>query len=258
MMKTSLWQTIGAWMPEPTDRRYEDSFHTCVPCKSDAFSFGVTVREVWSRPGRAGDLALMVATRKEAHRATIRRRLRYLSRGYPPNATALMEHKANEELGQSESVADEPGLICTCSFEATPDEALVEHLRQVERDRLTADADHDATTRNLERLEHIEKRWLDFLRQLGRDPLGSTIARLAGDQELADAIARYAAQQEQVTQDLRDLCDTATEAYREKGLYEFAMTTDNAFSRLLSHVAQETTPSPNGNGQNGHRARPAP
>lgn len=257
-MRTALWETIGTWVPGPVTRHIEDSFDTRVPCKRDAFSFNVTVREVWSRQGRPDDLALAVAARKEAHRATVRQQLRLISRRYPPYASALVEHTANEDLGHTEPVADEPGLTCTCSFEAAPDEVLVEHLQQAERDRLTAEANHDAMTRNLERLEAIERRWLGFLRLLGRDALGPAIARLVGDQELADAIARYAEQQEQVTQDLRDLCDTATEAYREKGLYELVMTTDNAFKRLLDHISPEAASSLNGHGQNGRRPYPAP
>jgi hypothetical protein len=257
-MGTRLLGAIGARAPQLTVWQYEDAFDTRVPCQHDAFSFHVTVREVWSRTSRFDDLGLVVAARKEAHRATIRRRLRAISRGYRPDASAAVEQIANEQLGRPESVADELGLTCTCSFEATPDQELVDKLRQVELERLTVEAGDEATARRLERLERIEGRWLNFLRQLGRDPLGPAIARLAGSEDLAGAIAEFGAQQEQITKDLRDLCDTATEAYREKGLYEFAMTTDNAFSRLLQHISQEPASSVNGDGLNGHRPRPAP
>jgi hypothetical protein len=253
-----FWQAIGEWTSEPTTRHHEDSFDTEVPCKQDAFSFRVTVREVWSRPGSADDLAAAVVAQRPAHEATLRRRLRVISRRYPPQQSALVECHANDELGRPQPFGDEPGLTCACSFEVTPDETLIEHMQQAERTRLTAEASHDAVARNLERLEQVEKRWLAFLRQLSRDPLGLTIARLTGGPELADAIDRYAAQQEQATKELRDLCDTATDAYREKGLYDYAMTTDNAFSRLLEHINQGSGPSANGGGPNGHRPSPSP
>lgn len=256
-MRPSLRRRIAAWPPKQPVRLYEDSFSTRVPCHSGAFSFNVTVWEVWARQGGARQLALAVAASQETRRAAIRQRLRCISRCYPPHASAIVEHKANEELGQPEDVEGEPGLTCTCSFEASPDEALVKELQDAEIKIVTAEAGHGATARNLEHLKAIEEHWLGFLQRLGRDPLGPAIARLAGDQQLADAITKYAAQQEQLTKDLRELCDTATEAYREKGLYEFAMTTDNAFSRLLHHITQEGQPNLNGDGGNGHRPRPA-
>jgi hypothetical protein len=257
MMGTGFWEAIGARKSEPTVWYHEDNFDTRVPCQHDAFSFQVTVREIWSRPGRPDDLTLAVVARREPHRATVRRRLRVISRSCPPSTSALLEHRANEELGRPEFVAGESGLTCACSFEVMPDEALVQQLQQAERDRLAAEASHEAMTRNLECLEHIKGRWADFLRQLSRDPLGPTVAQLAGSSELADAISRFAAQQEQITRDLRDLCDTATEAYREKGAYELVMNTDNAFSRLLSHINRDSAPSANGDGRNGHRPHPA-
>jgi hypothetical protein len=256
-MGTRFWDTFGGRQPEPPVQHCQDCFAIRVPCQHDAFSFQVIVREVWSRAGRTDDLEWAVAARKDSHRATVRRRLRLISRRYPPAASALLEHSANEKLGQPELVADEPGLTCTCSFEATPDKALMDKLQKAEHARLEAEAGHEATTRNLERLEQIQGRWLAFLRQLGHDPLGPAIAKLAGDEALAKAIAEFAAQREKNTKELRDLYDTATEAYREKGIYEFARTTDNALNRLLDHISPQAAPSPNGNGQNGHGPHPA-
>lgn len=256
-MSSRFWQALSPWAAEPTVWRVEDKFDTRAPCKNDAFCFDVTVCEVWSRPGRPDELTLAVAAGKEAHRATVRRRLRGISRRYPSGASAAVEHAANEELGEPAPVADDPELTCACSFEVTPDDSLVKTLQDAELKRLTAEAEGEAAARKLERLEQIEGRWLGFLRRLGSDPLGPAIARLADDEALARAIAEFAAQQERIAKDLRDLCDTATEAYREKDLYDFAMTTDNAFSRLLRHIGQEPASAPNGDGRNGHRPRPA-
>lgn len=233
-----------------------DAFLVRAPCKGDAFAFQVVVREVWSRPGTADDLALAIDDVKDAYRASARVRLRTISRRFPPNLGALAEDAANKELGHPQSITGEPDLTCTWTFEVRPDEALAEHLREIERARLTAEANHDATRRNMERLEQVEQRWLGLLRNLGRDPLGPALARLVSGPELAEAIDKFVAQQEQNSKELRDLSDTASQAYREKGLWEYATATDSAFNRLLQHITNETGPSLNGQAHNGHRPPP--
>lgn len=240
-MTAKIWHAV--YPSSSSLLSYREFFQTEVPCRGDAFTFRVTVREVWTRRGRLD--VLDVGTRKETLRTEVERRLRSVSRRYPPEASALFEHTMNAELIPAK-FADDPKLTCAYSVQVAPDERLVEHLRAMAIKRLEGDAEHDRNTRHLSHLESMQARWLDFLRQLDSDPLGHLAARLAGDEELADAIRQHASDQQRIFDDLRDLFDTATEAYRDKDVFDFVMTTDSALSRLLRHIRAEETPSPNG------------
>ena len=48
------------------------------------------------------------------------------------------------------------------------------------------------------------------------------------------------------TEELRQLCDTISEAYRDRDLFDFASRTDMAVSRLLKHVGIDGMPKADG------------
>jgi hypothetical protein len=240
-MTAKIWQAVYPSSMSP--QTYQEFFQAEAPCRGDAFAFRVMVRELWTRRGKLD--VLDVGARKEALRAEVERRLRAVSRRYPPEATALFEHAMNAELPPAK-FADDPKLTCAHSVQVAPDEGLVEHLRTTAIKRLEGDAEHDRNARHLNHLEAMQARWLDFLRQLDNDPLGQLAARLAGDEDLADAIRQHASDQQRIFDDLRDLFDTATEAYRDKDVFDFAINTDSALNRLLRHIRTEETPGPNG------------
>jgi hypothetical protein len=204
----------------------------------------VKVHELWRRQGEFDVYGLDAC--KETGRALVRRQLRAVSRRYPPEAAAVFEHAMNAELATAMTFTSDPDLTCAYSVQVAPDEGLVEHLRTTEIKRLADNAEHERQTQHLSRLEVMQGRWLAFLRQLDREPLGQLAARLAGDQGLADAIAQHTMQQQQITEDLRELCGTATEAYRDKDVFEFVMDTESAFRRLLQHIDADGTSHPNG------------
>jgi hypothetical protein len=238
---TRIWHVVYPY--SSSLRTYQEFFQAETPCRGDAFTFRVTVRELWTRRGRLDMLDL--ESRKETQRVDVERRLRAVSRRYPPEATAVFEHAMNSALTPVK-FADDPKLTCDYSVQVAPDDGLVEHLRATAIKHLEGDAEHDRSARHLNHLEEMQARWLVFLRQLDGDPLGHLAARLAGDEELANAIRQHASDQQRIFDDLRDLFDTATEAYRDKDVFDFAMTTDSALRRLLRHIRADETPSPNG------------
>jgi hypothetical protein len=242
-----IWRWVSRRSPEPAF--HQDSFDVAAPCKGDAFAFRVTVAELWTCPGELDVLDLDI--RKEQTRPEVERRLRAISRRYPPETAAVLEHAMNAELAAPASFPDAPGLSCARSVQVAPDQELSKQLQDAERERVKADADHARKARELDRLEAMHTRWLVFLRQLDHDPLGQLAAGLAGDQKLAEAIKQHTSEQQRITEGLRDLCDAATEAYQDKDVFDFYTTTESAISRLLRHVGADSATSPNGTSPNG-------
>jgi hypothetical protein len=241
-MTGRIWQAVHRQSLESS--LDQDHFEVQAPCRADAFAFRVTVAERWIRMGAFDPLDLDI--RKESSRAEVERRLRAISRRYPPEAAALVEHAMNAELETPMSFPGDPTLSCAHSVQVALDEALSKHLQDAEFERLRATAEHDKKTKELDRLEAMQIRWLAFLRQLDQDPLGQLAARLAGDQKLADAIKQHTSEQQRITEGLRDLCDAATEAYQDKDVFDFYMTTESALSRLLRHIGANGSSGPNG------------
>lgn len=241
-MTGKIWHAAHRQPPGPSID--QDCFDVHAPCRGEAFAFQVTVAELWTRMGAFDPLDLEI--RKESSRAEVERRLRAISRRYPPEAAALVEHEMNAEFEAPMSFAGDPALSCARSVQVTLDHALSEHLQEAEFERLKASAEHSRKTQELERLEAMQMRWLAFLRQLDHDPLGHLAARLAGDQKLADAIKQHTSEQQRITEGLRDLCDAATEAYQDKDVFDFYLTTESALSRLLRHIGANDSTSPNG------------
>jgi hypothetical protein len=237
-----IWHALHRQSLEPSID--QDHFDVQAPCRGDAFAFRVTVAELWTRMGAFDPFDLEI--RKESSRAEVERRLRAISRRYPPEAAALVEHEMNAEFGTSMSFAGDPSLSCAHSVQVALDQALSKQLQDAEFERLKASAEHAKKTQELDRLEAMQLRWLAFLRQLDQDPLGQLAARLAGDQKLADAIKQHTSEQQRITEGLRDLCDAATEAYQDKDVFDFYMTTESALSRLLRHIGANDSSSANG------------
>ncbi len=126
-----------------------------------------------------------------------------------------------------------------------PDSELHKHLRNAELERLHAQSEHVQTRQRLDDLELMRDRWLAFLQQFDGDPLGTMAAQLADDPaQLSDLIARRTSERERVTDDLRKLCDTAGDAYRDKEVFDFVISTDSALSRLLHHVGVDGASGP--------------
>lgn len=241
-MTAKIWRALYRRSPEPAI--HQDCFDIATPCRGDAFAFRVSVAELWTGQGEFDLLDLDI--RKGSTRAELEPRLRAVSRRYPPEAAALVEHAMNAELAAPTRFVDDAGLTCVRSVQVAPDEALSEQLQEAERERLRADAEHVRKTKDLDRLEAMQVRWLGFLRQLDHDPLGQLAARLAGDQTLAETIKQHTSEQQRITEGLRQLCDAATEAYQDKDVFDFSMTTDSALSRLLRHIGADGAVRPNG------------
>jgi hypothetical protein len=241
-MAGKIWFAVRRQSPEPSIDH--DCFDVQAPCRGDAFAFRVTVTELWTRMGPFDPLDLEI--RKESSRADVERRLRAISRRYPPEAAALVEHEMNAAFEAPMSFAGDPALSCARSVQVALDQVLSERLQEAEFERLKSGAEHTRKTQELERLEAMQIRWLAFLRQLDHDPLGQLAARLAGDQKLADAIKQHTSEQQRITEGLRDLCDAATEAYQDKDVFDFYMTTESALGRLLRHIGADDSSSPNG------------
>ena len=240
-MAAKFWHAVYPSAGSP--RTYRELIETSTPCRNDAFAFDVTVHALWTLRGNFDMFDL--DARKETQLAAVKRRLRAVSRRYPPEAAAPFEHVMNGELA-STKFADDPKLTCVCSVQVAPDKKLVEQLRAAAIARLDHEAKHDQKARDMDHLEVMQARWLAFLRQLEDDPLGQLAARLAGDDNLADAIKQHASDKQRISDELRGLFDTATTAYRDKDVFDFAMTTDSALSRLLRHIRADGTPSRNG------------
>ncbi|MGI8447908.1 MAG: hypothetical protein ACR2MP_12160 [Streptosporangiaceae bacterium] len=223
------------------------SFQAEAPCQGDAFSFRVTIHELWTRPGESNALELAVSERIKAQHLAVERRLRDISRRFPPEATADFECEVNAELGSPVRFSDDLDLECSFSIHVASDEELNHHLRNAEIKRLQAQADHAQKDQHLNHLNVMRDRWLIFLGQFDGDPLGSLAAQLASDpDQLPDVIGKRTSESERLTNELRKLCDTTSEAYRDKDLFDFVNTTDSALSRLLRHMGIDGAPEPDG------------
>jgi hypothetical protein len=244
---TRSWRAAFPIPPEPPRRTYQTCFQSEVPCQGDAFSFRVTIHELWTRSGESNALELAVSGRIKAQHMAMEGQLRAISRGFPPEATADFERAVKTELRSPTRFPDDLDLECSCSINAAPDEGLHQHLRNAEIKRLEAQAKHAQTDQDLDNLELMRDRWLAFLGQFDGDPLASLAAQLAGDpDQLADVIAKRMSERERLTDELRKLCDTTSEAYRDKDVFDFVNTTDSALSRLLRHMGIDGRPEPDG------------
>lgn len=242
-MAATIWHSVTRPFNTPL-RAYQEFFQAEAPCKGDAFRFHVTVRELWTYRGELDEVRLK--TRQDIQRAALDRHLRKVSRRYPPEAAAVFEHMMNAELASPAESAGTSDPACAYSVQVAPDEGLVQKLRDATLKQLQDNAEHDSKERHLSHLEVMQARWLEFLKRLDRDSLGHLAARLAGDPELAKAMTQYAAEQKRNTDELRDLFNVAAEAYRDKDVFDFVISTDSALSRLLHHIRADETPSPNG------------
>jgi hypothetical protein len=205
----------------------------------------VTIHELWTRPGESEALELAVSKRIKAQHMAVERQLRTISRRFPPEATANFECAANTEIG-SERFPGDLALDCCYSVHAAPDGEFHQHVRNAELKRMEAQAEHARKEQHLDRLELMRERWVAFLSQFDGDPLGSLAAQLLGDPGLADAVAKRTSEQERLTDELRKLCDTTSEAYRDKDVFDFVSTTDSALGRLLRHLGIENASGPDG------------
>lgn len=229
-----LWRALFREPRRTTDRR---SFHAETPCQGEAFNFRVTINEVWSGLAELDTLRLAVDGRVEVQRMTIERQLRTISRRFAPEATADLEEELNAALRSPSSFPDDLDLTCSYSVHVAPDGELHQHLRNAEIRRLDAQSEHVRKSQRLDDLELMRDRWLAFLRQFDGDPLGTLAAQLADEPEqLSNLIAKRTSEQERLTDELRKLCDTTSEAYRDKDVFEFVNGTNSALSRLLRHV----------------------
>ena len=241
------WRAAFPTPPEPPRRTYQTCFQSEVPCQGDAFNFRVTIQELWSRSGESDALELAVSARIKAQHMAVEGRLRAISRRFPPEATADFERAVETELKSPERFPDDLDLACSFSIRATPDEELHQHLRNAEIKRLEAQAKHSQKDQDLDNLELMRDRWFAFLGQFDGDPLASLAAQLAGDpDQLADVIAKRTSERERLTDELRKLCDTTSEAYRDKDVFDFVNTTDSALSRLLRHMGIDGAPESDG------------
>jgi hypothetical protein len=226
--------------PGPLIQTHQERFQAEVPCQGDAFSFSVTIHELWSHPGKSDVLESAVAERIKAQHMAVERRLRAISRRFSAEAAEEFELAANAAL---EPPTHFPGeLACSYSIHATPDQELHQHLRDAEIKRLEAHAEDTRERQHLDHVEFMRDRWFAFLRKFDGDPLGTLAAQLASaPDQLANVIATRTAERERLTDELRKLCDTTSEAYRDKDVFEFVTSTDSALSRLLRHVRIEST-----------------
>lgn len=231
-----FWRTV---FPRALTRTYQEQFHAEVPCQGDAFSFSVTIHELWSRPGKSDALKSAVVERVTIQHMMVERRLRAISRRFSSEAAEEFERAANAAL---ESSTHFPGeLTCIYSIHAAPDQALHQHLRDSEIKRLEAHAEYTREKQHLDHVEFMRDRWFAFLRKFDGDPLGSLAAQVAcAPDQLASVIAARTAERERLTDELRKLCDTTSEAYRDKDVFEFVTSTDSALGRLLRHVNIES------------------
>lgn len=237
-----FWRAVS---PGPLIRTHQERFHAEVPCQGDAFNFGVTIHELWSRPSKSNVLESAIAERIKAQHMVVECRLRAISRRFSPEATEEFEQAANVALKPPTHF---PGrLSCSYSIHATPDQELHKHFRDAEIKRLEARAEDMRERQHLDHVEFMRDRWFAFLRKFEDDPLGSLAAQLAGaPDQLADIIAARMAERERLTDELSKLCDTTSEAYRDKDVFDFVTSTDSALSRLLRHARIESTSGPDG------------
>lgn len=230
-----IWRVVFPRKPEPPRRIHQVCLEVEVPSLGDAFNFPLSIRELWTRSGDADALGLAVAEHIKGQHMTVERQLRAISRRFAPDAVEAFERAANAELGGPTLFPDDPDLDCNYVVQAAPDEELRKYSRDAEIKRL-----------NLERLSSMRDAWLEFLKALDDNPLGPLAAELADDQKLSDAMAKRASERKQLTHDLHDLYDRASEAYRDKDVFEFVTTTDSALGRLLSHLRIDGTDRPDG------------
>jgi hypothetical protein len=237
--------------PPPSFWQHE-RFSVDTPTAEQPVTFRVDVIGLWE--GRGTREAVIENIRNEAplEEQRVRKELRELSRKFTPEELADFERGAGEKLGGAEQFCD--GLLeCHYRVEVSPDQALQDHLRKKWETGATAEADHKLKERALERLQPLQERWLRFLRELEADPLSALAVRLADDpSQLAEIIGRRASEQEYLQEELKKLCDTTSEAYRDMGVFDFVMKTDGALAALIRHLgidqASHTNGAPQANG----------
>ncbi|HEV2376462.1 MAG TPA: hypothetical protein VGS19_30355 [Streptosporangiaceae bacterium] len=234
--QTVTWVWRAAF-PGPPMRMYQARFQCEAPCKGDAFSFRVTIHEFWTFPGRSDVMDLALKEHIEAQHMEVVRRLRGISRNFSPEETEKFECEANTKIGSLGSRESELRYTCRYSVEVAPDGKLHEQLQKAEVERLEARAGEVLKEQNLHHLEVMHGRWFAFLRKFDDDELGSLAAQLAGaPDKFPQVIAERMEERERVTDELRKLCDTTSDAYRDKGVFDFVTSTESAINRLLRHV----------------------
>jgi hypothetical protein len=237
-MMAALWDCV---MLPRAKSPMRTCFRVTVPCQGDAFSFKVVVSEIWTRPGRLRALEEAVSIHRTAFEEMVQRRLRDISRHYQSDATEEFERSAIASLSRPAGFSDDSALTCTCSIRAEPDDAVCKKLGEAEFVRLKKDAERREAERQVEHLDRMRARCLGFLKEADKDPLGSLAVQLAvhfggNPKEIAEVIVKHASERERAAEELRKLCDTASQAYRDKDLFDFANSMDSPLSRLVQHV----------------------
>lgn len=220
----------------PVQIMHEETGFT-VPCKGDTFAFQVTVEETWSLRGELAELEAAVKSHQPDLHDKLERRLREISRRYPPEDVPAFEDAADAEARMPVRFQNESGLACRLSARAGLDDALREKRRNATLEQVKNDAARAEDRRNAEHINRMRELWLTFLKEAEKDPLGSLSVQLAGNpSKVAELVAKHASSQEQAAEQIRKACETAIQAYRDKGLYEFEVHTDSAFRRLLQYL----------------------
>jgi hypothetical protein len=216
-----------------------------VPCRGDAFVFAVTMRELWTYPADTTGIENLVRRQQQENV----RRLRAIARRFSADAAPAFEEECNRAFG-SPACAGAGAVVCAISIQASPDVEIRARMREQWMERLAVTAEHELKDLRLSYLMPRHDAWLAFLKRLDDDPLAKLAAQLANDPEQLDAVlSKRATEQANWAKELRDLCDTTAQAYRDMGVFEFVNQTDSAMSRLLRHVGIDpNSPPPNSNG----------
>jgi hypothetical protein len=245
-----LRMKVGPWespeippLPEPPLSTWKDTFTTTVPCKGDAFTFHVSVSRIWARRGDLAELETTISAHTAMLNSKLERQLRDISRRYQPDGIREFERAAANEFSKPVGFSDDSALTCGFSVYAEPDNELREKLRDAEISRLQADAMREEEERQVAHLDRMRDLWLAFLKEADKDPLGSLAVQLAGNPgKVAELMAKHVSNREQAIDQLRKVCDTASQAYRDKGLYEFEISMDSPLRRLLRYVENTSEP----------------
>jgi hypothetical protein len=237
-------------------------FAVDTPTREQAVTFQVDVIGLWTGQGTEEVVLEHISRNAPLEEQRVRKELRELSRAFTPAELADFEKRADEQLGEPASFED--GLLeCHFSIEVSPDQVLQDHQRKTWEKMAGADADHKLKERALGQLQPLQERWLNFLRDLEADPLGALAVQLADNpSQLAEIIGRRTTEREYLQKELKRLCDTTSDAYREMGVFDFVVETDGALATLIRHLgidkpttapgsSQDSKPppgSPNGHG----------
>lgn len=220
----------------PVQTMHEETAFT-VPCKGDAFVFQVAVEETWSLRGEPSELEAAVKSHQPDLHDKLERRLREISRRYSPEDVPAFEDAVDAEARMPVRFQNESGLRCRLSARAGLDDELREKRREAKLGEIAKDAARAEARRDAEHINQMRELWLAFLKEAEKDPLGSLSVQLAGNPgKVSELVAKHASNQEQAAEQIRKACETAIQAYRDKGLYEFEVHMDSAFSRLLRYL----------------------